>query len=88
MSPGVRRPEPNRDRAINPRIEPVLGIDGMQPAPYVVYPDAEAGERVRLEIDVTKLDCTGPGRSNQPVVLPVDAGVTHRTFGIVPNCEF
>ena len=25
---------------------------------------------------------------NQPVALPVNAGITHRTFGVVPDCEF
>jgi len=49
-----RRPQPNRDRAIDPRIEPVLAIDGIKPAPDIVDPEAEAYERVRLEIDVAK----------------------------------
>jgi hypothetical protein len=60
----------------------------MQPAPDVVDPDAEAGQRIRLQIDVTKIDCTRPGRVNQPMVLPVNAGATDRAFGVVPNREF
>ena len=83
----TRRPQPDRDRAIDPRVEPVLGIDGMQPAPDVVDPKAEAGQRIRLEIDVTKIDRTGARRANQSMMLPVNAGVTDRAFGIVPDRE-
>src|SRR6267378_4490921 len=82
------RSKPDRDRAVDPRVKPVLGIDGMQPAPDVVDPDAEAGQRIRLQIDVTKIDGAGSGRANQPMMLPVNAGVTDRTFGVVPNGEF
>jgi hypothetical protein len=84
----TRRSKPDRDHAVDPGVKPVRGIDGMQPAPDVVDPDAEAGERIRLEIDVTKIDCARSSRANQSMLLPVNAGVTDRTFGVVPNCEF
>src|SRR6267142_4221922 len=82
-----RRPQPNRDRAIDPRMEPVLAIDGIKPAPDIVDPEAEAYERVRLEIDVAKIDRAGSRGADKAIVLPVDAGVTDRTFGVVPNRE-
>jgi hypothetical protein len=69
-------------------VEAIVGIDGMQPAPDVVDPEAEARERIRLQIDIAKIDRAGSGGANQPMLLPVDAGVTHRTFGVVPNREF
>src|SRR5215472_13123201 len=81
----TRRSEPNRDRAVNPRVEPVVTIDSMQPAPHVIHSDAEARERVRLEIDVTEMDGARSGRANKSTALPIDARVAHRTFGIVPD---
>src|SRR5437660_1339422 len=59
----------------------------MQPAPYVVHSDAKAGERVRLKIDVPKIDRAGPGRTNKSAVLPIDASITDWAFRIVPNRE-
>jgi hypothetical protein len=84
----TRRSKPNRDHAVDPGVKPVRGIDGMQPASDVIDPDAEPGQRIPLEIDVTKIDCTGSGCANQSMMLPVNAGVTDRTFGVVPNREF
>ena len=48
---------------------------------------AEAGQRIGLQIDVAEFDSPGAGRAHQPVALPVDAGVTDRAFGIVPDRE-
>ena len=59
------RSQPNRDRAVDSRVEAIVGIDRMQPAPDVVDPKAEARERIRLEIDVAKVDRAGPGGANQ-----------------------
>ena len=62
-------------------------VNGMQPAAHVLDPGAEAGEHVRLEIDVTELDHASPGRPDEPAVLPLDASVTDGTFGVVPDSE-
>src|SRR5690242_5740775 len=37
----ARRAEPDSDRAVDPRIEPALAVDGMQPAPYLVHSDTK-----------------------------------------------
>ena len=52
----------------------------MEMAAHVLDPGAEAGEHVRLEIDVTELDHASPGRPDEPAVLPLDASVTDGTF--------
>src|SRR5579872_861521 len=79
--------EPDSDRAVNPRIEPALAVDGMQPAPYLVHTDTKRRQRIRLQVYVAKIDGAGSGRANKPVVLPADTRVTHRTLGVVPNRE-
>jgi hypothetical protein len=84
----ARGSAPNRDRAVDPSIEPILGINGMQTPPHVVHSDAEGRERIRIEINVAKVDCARPGRANKPIMLPVNASVTHRAFGVVPDREF
>jgi hypothetical protein len=60
----------------------------MQPTTHVIYSGTEAGERIGLKIDVTKLDQAGSGRADQPAALPLDSGITDRAFGVVPDCEF
>jgi hypothetical protein len=65
---------PNYDRA-NQRLRAGgLCINGIQPATR--DPGAEAGERIRLEIGVAKLDYASPGCTDPPAALPLDARVT------------
>src|SRR5262249_16229899 len=59
----------------------------MQPATHVLDPSTEAGERGRLEIDVTELDHASPGCTDEPVVLPLDASVTDGALRVVPDSE-
>jgi hypothetical protein len=58
-----------------------------QPAPHVLNPGAEAGEHIRLEIDVTELDHASPGGPDEPAVLPLDARVTDGALGVVPDSK-
>jgi hypothetical protein len=51
-------------------------MNGMQPAPHVPDPGAEAGKYIRLEIDVTELDHASSGCPDEPAVLPLDTRVT------------
>jgi hypothetical protein len=46
---------------------------------------AEAGECIRLEIDVTKLDCANAGCPHKAAALPVDTWATDWVFGVVPD---
>jgi hypothetical protein len=64
--------KPNGDRAISADVQAALCINGMQPTPHVLNPGAEAGEHIRLEIDVTELDHASPGCPDEPAVLPLD----------------
>jgi hypothetical protein len=84
----ARRSQPNRDRAINPNVEPILRVEGVQPAPHVVHSDAEGGEHIWFKIDIAKIDRSGSGRAYKPIALPVDASITYGTFSVVPDCEF
>jgi hypothetical protein len=65
-----------------------LCIHGVQPATHILDLNAEARKRIGFESDVTKLDDTGLSRANETAMLPRDAGITDRTFGIVPDHEF
>src|SRR5580704_1062552 len=78
---------PDRDRAVGADEEAAIGIDAVQPAAHIRQGGAEAGERIGLQIDVAEFDSAGAGRAHQPAALPVDAGVTDRAFGIVPDRE-
>jgi hypothetical protein len=53
----------------------------MQPAAHVRDPGAEAGEHIRLEIDVRN-SIASPGGPDEPAVLPLDARVTDGALGI------
>jgi len=68
-------------------VQSALCINGMQPATHVLDPGAEAGEHIRLKIDVTELDHASPGCTDEPVVLPLDASVTDGALGVVPDSE-
>jgi hypothetical protein len=59
----------------------------MQPAAHILDPGAKTRQGVRFEIDVAEFDRAGAGGADQPVVLPVDAGVTDRTLGVVLDRE-
>jgi hypothetical protein len=83
----ARGSEPNGNRAIRAYEEATLRINGMQPTAHVLDPGAEAGEHIRLEIDVTELDHASPGCTDEPAVLPLDARVTDGALGVVPDCE-
>jgi hypothetical protein len=68
-------------------VQAALCINGMQPATHVLDPGAEAGEHIRLEIDVTELDHASPGGTDEPTVLPLDASVTDGALDVVPDSE-
>lgn len=86
--PGIaRRISPNCDRAIGADMEPIVGIDCVQAAAHVLKPGAEAGQRIRLDIDVAEFDDAGAGGAGEAAALEVDAGVTNRTFGVVVDDE-
>jgi hypothetical protein len=84
----ARGSEPNCDRAVGADVQAAVGVNPMQPATHVLDPGAEAGERIGLETDVTKLDSAGPGRTGEPVALPLDACIADRAFRIVPDRQF
>jgi hypothetical protein len=83
----ARGSEPNGNRAIHAYEEAALRINGMQPTAHVLDPGAEAGEHIRLEIDVTELDHASQGCTDEPVMLPLDASVTDGALGVVPDSE-
>src|SRR5262249_6470891 len=86
--PGVaRRAPPDFDGAIRADMELAFGIERMQAPPHVLDIGAEAGEGIWLEVDVAKLDRAGSRRLQQAIPLPVDAGITDRAFGVVPDGE-
>src|SRR5580704_1157558 len=78
---------PNGDGAVGADVETSVGIDAVQPAAHIRQRGAEAGQRIGLQIDVAEFDHAGAGRAHQPAALPIDAGVTDRAFGIVPDRE-
>src|SRR5450759_2353268 len=86
-SPGVRSQMAMIHRAIRAYEEAALRINGIQPTAHVLDPGAEAGQHIRLEIDVTELDRASPGGTEEPAVLPLDARVTDGALGVVPDCE-
>ena len=79
--------KPNGDRAISAYVQAALCINGMQPAAHVLDPGAEAGEHIRLEIDVPELDLASPGGPDEPAVLPLNASITDGALGVVPDSE-
>src|SRR3982751_3588006 len=83
----TRRAAPNCHRTIGTDMEHAIGVDRMEAPPDVFDISAEAGEGVGLEINVAKPDRAGSLRLEQPVLLPIDAGVTDRTLGVVPDGE-
>ena len=78
---------PNGDRAIPTYMQAALCINGMQPATHVRDLGAEAGEHIRLEIDVTELDHATSGCTDEPAALPLDASVTDGALDVVPDSE-
>lgn len=83
-SPGVR----SQIAAAQSDKQPPIGIHAMEAAADVLDPRAEPLERVWLQIDVAEFDRPCPRRPHQPIALPVDAGITDRTAGVVPDGEF
>jgi hypothetical protein len=79
--------KPNGNRAIRAYVHAALCINGMQPATHVRDPGAEAGEHIRLEIDVTELNHASPGCTAEPAVLPLDACVTDGALSVVPDSK-
>ena len=79
--------QPDLDSAVGADEKPPVSINGVQPAAHVFDPGAEAGESVRLEIDIAELDGAGAGRAHKAVTLPVDPAIADRAFGVVPNDE-
>lgn len=59
----------------------------MQATPDVVERSAELRQRVGLLVDVPELDPTRAHQRQQLVALPVDAGVTDGTAGVVVDSE-
>jgi hypothetical protein len=79
----ARCPQPDCDCAVRADMELPVRVDRMQPAAHIVEIGAEPHQRIGLGIDVAEFDRAGPHRRDQPVALPVYAGVTDRTFRIV-----
>src|SRR5499427_8300357 len=80
----ARRAPPDFDRAVGADVEAIVRIDAVEAPPH---PGAEAGQRIRLEIDVAKLDRAGSGRPHEASVLPLDAAITDWAFRVVPDGE-
>ena len=78
---------PNGDGAIGADVQAAIGVDAVQPAVHIRKRGAEAGERFGIQNDVEEFDSAGAGGAHQTAALPVDAGVTDRAFGIVPDRE-
>ena len=86
--PGVARSaKPNRDGAVGADIKTTVSIDRMQAAADIVDVRTEVLERVGLDIDIAEFYGAGASDADETVALPVDAGVTDRAFGVVPNGE-
>ncbi len=86
--PGVARgAQPERDGAIGADIKTAVGVNSMQAAAYIVDVRTEVLERVGLDIDVAEFYSASASGADETVALPIDAGVTHRAFGVVPNDE-
>lgn len=84
----TRRPPPYRDSAVSTCVKPAFGIDAMKTSAYVFNAGAEPSQRIRLEIDIAKFDGTRTDRTQQPIALPVDAGIADRALRVVPDGEF
>jgi hypothetical protein len=64
--------------AISADVQAALCINGMQPATHVLDPGAEAGEHVRLEINVPELDHASLGCTDEPAGCPACVGICKR----------
>ena len=62
-------------------MEPTVGVNGMKPATHILHTRAEAGKRIGLEIDVTKIEQARSGRADKPAVLLRDTSVTDWALG-------
>ena len=67
------RSAPDLDRAVHAGGKPPLGVNRVQPAPYIVDPGAEAGQCFGFKVDIAKLDPARARRAYQPIALPIDA---------------
>jgi len=83
----ARRCTPNCDLAVGADVESTVGVNGMKPATHILHTRAEAGKRIGLEIDVTKIEQARSGRADKPAVLLRDTSVTDWALGIVPDRE-
>jgi hypothetical protein len=59
----------------------------MKAAAHVFQSGAEAGQRVRLQIDIAECDDACSRGLHQAIALPVDTGITDRALGIVVDRE-
>src|SRR5580704_6672758 len=62
----ARRESPDGDGAIGPYVQVPIGIEPMQ-AEHIFQLSAEAGERIRLEIDVAEFDDAGARGLHQAI---------------------
>lgn len=76
---------PDFHRAGGPDEEPAGVVAAVQPPANIFQARTKLRQRFRLGVDVAELDGAGAHCGEQAVTLPVDAGVTDRTFGIVPD---
>src|SRR6266545_1375225 len=83
----ARRQAPNLDRDIGTDDKASSFVRGMETPAHIRERSAEARERLRLEVDVAKLDGSRLDRGNQLVALAIDAGVAHRAARVVPDDE-
>src|SRR5262252_6008685 len=83
----ARRAPPDFDRAVGADVKPIVRIDAIEAPPDVLDPGAKARQRIRLEIDVTKLDHAGSDRPHEASALALDATVTDGAFRVVPDRE-
>jgi len=84
--PGIARcSSPDFDGAIDADIKSAFAINRVEPATHVLDASAETAQRVWFLPNVAELDAIGAGHADQATALPVDPGITHRAFGIVPN---
>src|SRR5450631_2604874 len=79
--------KPNGNCASRAYVQSALVVNGMKPATHIRDSGTEAGERIRLEIDVTELNHASPDGPDEPAALPLDSRVTDGALGVVPDSE-
>src|SRR5262245_24257308 len=83
----ARREPPDRKRDVGADEEAAGFIRGMEAPAHILERGTMACERLRLEIDISKCDGAGLHGGDQLAALTVDAGITDRTTGVVPDHE-